>query len=102
MRADYAFLTSVHESVASPWDALALPKGWRCNKNHDDDDDTVWCTKFVPFSENAFNFAKVNVNYRIQIPKCVLLVFACRQLYRCPKPLTDLMIKESTHAFLLM
>ena len=25
------------ESVASPWDALALPPGWRCNKNHDDD-----------------------------------------------------------------
>jgi len=21
--------------VASPWDALALPPGWRCNKNHD-------------------------------------------------------------------
>ena len=24
--------------VASPWDALALPPGWRCNKNHDDDE----------------------------------------------------------------
>ena len=23
--------------MASPWDALALPPGWRCNKNHDDD-----------------------------------------------------------------
>jgi hypothetical protein len=23
--------------VASPWDALALPPGWRCNKNHDDE-----------------------------------------------------------------
>jgi len=29
---------------ASPWDALALPPGWRCNKNHDDDKGVLGAT----------------------------------------------------------
>ena len=40
------------EWVASPWDALALPPGWRCNKNHDDDE--THTGSFLVFGECAF------------------------------------------------
>ena len=35
--------------MASPWDALALPPGWSCNKNHDDEGQSYFFLNLLAF-----------------------------------------------------